>query len=38
MFDDFDTKCQLDESEDIDYFSIQEDVYDEQKDSEEEWG
>lgn len=38
MFDDFDTKCQLDESGDIDYFSIWEDVYDEQEDQEEEWG
>lgn len=38
MFDDFDTKCQLDESKGIDYFSIWEDVYDEQEDSEEEWG
>jgi hypothetical protein len=37
MFDDFDIKCQLDESEDIDYFSIWEDVYDEQEDPEEEW-
>ena len=37
MFDDFDTECQPDESEDIDYFSIWEDVYDEQEDSEEEW-
>lgn len=36
MFDDFDIKCQLDESKDIDYFSIWEDVYDEQEDSEEE--
>lgn len=34
MFDDFDTKCQLD----IDYFSIWEDVYNEQEDLEEEWG
>lgn len=38
MFDDFDTKCQLDEKEDIDYFSIWEDAYNEQEDSEEDWG
>lgn len=37
MFDDFDIKCQLDESEDIDYFSFWEDVYNEQEDPEEEW-